>query len=1080
MPAKNIKHSLSKKIARIAVVLFLSFLSLLTVLLIVLRMLYPPEKLRDMAVRYFEQTFNRQLIVGDVELNLFRGFVFNNIQIPPVADSCLNIDFPIRSLRVERIAVGYNLRQLLSKKFVVRHISIHNPHLELCIQAHASSTPAAEDTITSGLPELPLEFDLRKLRINNLDLNAEIDLDTIHNEIGLENIYLSANDVIIPRGELEQNLDKIRAELVFKVDNGFFSAKQTADTPEQPGFDVSGTIDLKQQLFVQGAGQQRAETIVELNDLRVLLQRAEQVNRYHISDNIALALDAEGNYASKRASVETMRFSIGGKEWLSMSADFDFSENPEMSVRLGQSHIAVEQIISLAASVVSDPLLAEIKKTRGNLVLDHSEMSGHLGNGDNGMDLNFELFLRLEDVELKRKPDLVLDRLNVDTRFAGKIQADALKNLNTTIHVFYDTLSLALSDTMSLATGACRLNIDADLNENFLPSNARLDFALDNLFGASLRANARAKTPPSQTLSANADIHLAGLNTARLSQGAAETKADFDLSLDFISRDSITVHALVNTDSIRLATLENQMLQPVRFESDLTARADPAFRRIELKHSRFTLNDFLTASANALVNLKTQVFELSAFELVLQHSPLYQSLPPYIHQQLYDFSVDGQTTVHCSGRMGFDDETPAYRATAKARIENTDIRYPSESIELNNLQLDLNAVVESGKINTAEMVLRCDSMLFGALRRFPYVNNRLSMLVESSDFKEFSVRNGAIKLADIAEGDFTAKADSRPHLDAEVRIRQIAGDSLEIVDNILVQGEAALEAVVAADTALADLTLFVHLDDYSVYPGDSLTIHHINSDIRLHQQYDLTRQRLIARDSYAILTPSEGLLDYLLVKEYYSNQLSTLTIDSVKVIGYKMSDLNLKIDAGEGFLEIPYFSTALYGGSLAGRVSLDLAEGILEHASWRVSSHFSNINSGLLLSQRKGKQEKSTLNGNLEVFGNGMDPEKEIEIGGHFYITRVGPQVVNNILQSLDPRGEDANVSLSQRLLSWGFQPDVLTFDIRHRYLRPVIAFKQPWYFPIRLSGGKIELARVPVNFFVQNALKQMLAASQP
>jgi hypothetical protein len=1080
MPAKNKKHSLSKKIARIAVVLFLSFLLLLTVLLVVLRLLYPPEKLQDMAVRYFEQTYNRQLIVGDVELNLFRGFVFNNIQIPPVADSCLNIDFPIRSLRVERIAVGYNLRQLLSKKFIVRHISIHNPHLELCIQAQPSPTSAAEDTVTAGLPELPLEFDLRKLRINNLDLYAEIDLDSIRNEIGLENIYLSANDVIIPGGELEENLDEIRAELVFKVDNGFFFAKQTADTPGQPAFDASGTIDLQQQLFVRGAAQQRAKTFVALNDLKVLLQTTEQVGRYHISDNIALVLEAEGNYASKCASIKTMRFSIGDKEWLSMSADFNFSENPEMSVRLGQSHIPVEQIISLAASVVSYPLLTEIKKTRGNLVLDHSEISGHLGNGDNGMDLNFELFLRLEDLELKRKPDLVLDRLNVDTRFAGKIQADALKNLNTTIHVFYDTLSLALSDTLNFATGACRLNIDADLNEDFLPANARLDFALDNIFGASLRANARAKTLPSQTLSANADIHLTGLNTAELSQGAAETKADFDLNLNFISRDSITVHALVNTDSIKLGTLENQMLQPVQFELDLTAQADPAFRRIELKHSRFTLNEFLTASAKALVNLKTQVFELSAFELVLQHSPLYQSLPPYIHQQLYDFSVDGQTTVHCSGRMGFDDETPAYRATAKARIENMDIRYPSESIELNNIQLDLNAAVESGEINTAEVVLRCDSILFGALRRFPYVNNRLSMLVESSDLKVFSVRNGAIKLADIAEGDFTAKADSRPHLDAELRIRQVAGDSLEIVDNILVQGKAALEAIVAADTALADLTLFVHLDDYSVYPSDSLTIHHINSDIRLRQQYDLTRQRLIARDSYAILTPSEGLVDYLLVQEYYPNQLSTLTIDSVKVIGYKISDLNLKIDAGEGFLEIPCFSTALYGGSLAGRMSLDLAEGILEHASWRVSSHFSNINSGLLLSQRNGKEEKSTLNGNLEIFGNGMDPEKEIEIGGHFYITRVGPQVVNNILQSLDPRGEDANVSLSQRLLSWGFQPDVLTFDIRHRYLRPVIAFKQPWYFPIRLSGGKIELARVPVNFFVQNALKQMLAASQP
>jgi len=46
----------------------------------------------------------------------------------------------------------------------------------------------------------------------------------------------------------------------------------------------------------------------------------------------------------------------------------------------------------------------------------------------------------------------------------------------------------------------------------------------------------------------------------------------------------------------------------------------------------------------------------------------------------------------------------------------------------------------------------------------------------------------------------------------------------------------------------------------------------------------------------------------------------------------------------------------------------------------------------------------------------------------------------------------------------------LMTFVLRHGYLYPEIIFAQPWYFPMRLSGGKVELARIPLDMFLRSS----------
>jgi hypothetical protein len=229
------------------------------------------------------------------------------------------------------------------------------------------------------------------------------------------------------------------------------------------------------------------------------------------------------------------------------------------------------------------------------------------------------------------------------------------------------------------------------------------------------------------------------------------------------------------------------------------------------------------------------------------------------------------------------------------------------------------------------------------------------------------------------------------------------------------------------------------------------------------------------RNESPILTPSNAALDYTILRDYYRASVkkrSTLSVGAIEAAGYAVSNVNAEMYLGEGWVEIPFLQAQSYGGTILSRFAVDLAAGDLRNANYTISAHFNEVNSELLLPADNKEQGRGIINGNLTLDGKGLDPQHEMMVGGYFYITEIGPRVVSNLLRALDPRGTDTGVSLTQQLIGLGFKPSLVSFLIRHGYFYPAIYFDQPWYFPVRLSEGKVELSRVPVQFFLQTALQ--------
>jgi hypothetical protein len=312
-----------------------------------------------------------------------------------------------------------------------------------------------------------------------------------------------------------------------------------------------------------------------------------------------------------------------------------------------------------------------------------------------------------------------------------------------------------------------------------------------------------------------------------------------------------------------------------------------------------------------------------------------------------------------------------------------------------------------------------------------------------------------------------------------LHIQQSSKDTILVTNDLALQGGLILKSNIVFDTLTTSIKGSMEIDQLGLYLPNNVSIEGIRSNVQFSQSFDLQKMCLICKAEPEILAPSKGAIDHAVYKNYYTGarELSNLKIDKLSLVGYTITDFKSQLKISDGWIEIPYIHTRLYDGNMLGHLFIDLAEGDIQNASYILSAHFTNVNSELLLPFSSEKEQASIINGNMDLYGTGIDPTYGVDIGGHFYITKIGPKVVSNLLKAMNPKGTDAGIGITQKLLSWGFKPRVLSFFIGQGYMYPSIQLSHPWYFPARLSGGRIEFSRLPVDFFVQLAMKPTLGA---
>jgi hypothetical protein len=208
-------------------------------------------------------------------------------------------------------------------------------------------------------------------------------------------------------------------------------------------------------------------------------------------------------------------------------------------------------------------------------------------------------------------------------------------------------------------------------------------------------------------------------------------------------------------------------------------------------------------------------------------------------------------------------------------------------------------------------------------------------------------------------------------------------------------------------------------------------------------------------------------------------ELATLTIDEIRSPYFNMHEISFDIQAGGSRVDIPRFQAKAYDGNIHGYLGLDLTNGrfddpeaMLDNMQVWLKTTISSINTAKLNPIISARAKKSQINANLSLTGSGLNPAGQLDLAGLFHITEIGPKVTDNLLRTMDPTGSDKGIQTVRRMLGWGFKPKLVSFEIKHDHFYPAIYMSKPFYIPINIANGKVELARIPVKIFMEQAMQ--------
>jgi hypothetical protein len=494
---------------------------------------------------------------------------------------------------------------------------------------------------------------------------------------------------------------------------------------------------------------------------------------------------------------------------------------------------------------------------------------------------------------------------------------------------------------------------------------------------------------------------------------------------------------------------------------------DTSFAKIQLDSIRVDINNIVSLQARALADLKAGEFSMDLDKLTLEHEALLDWIPAGLKEQYSDVAVTGQTRMQLHANGSMIDGKARYRLAGELSTRNTSFYDPERFIAVGGIGVQSSWQLDDRSGLSARVAMTVDSLTSSSGTPSTYLHNSLDIEVKSPDLTAFTVTKGQVHIPDVrSSATFTAHMQDST-VAARVEIHQAIPDSFVIRDMVM-RGSTDISLGINADPALVDIMAELHSRNWALSIPGLVDVRGLQADAFVQQRYDVRTGQFKGRDEYLIATPAHAVLDYLLYGDFFRQRqphLSRVTIDEVNIMTYRLQNIQLELLADQGRIEMPSLQATLLGGNVTGRLSVDLAGGNLANASYRMSGHFANINSYLLTRNVSIPKDDGVVNGNLEFRGSGLDPEQQMVLDGHFYITKIGPTAAGNLLNYLDPEAKDSGISTSRMLIRNGFKPQLMSFDFRNLHMYPVIEFTKPWYLPRGLD--RIELNRIPLQFFL-------------
>ncbi len=1096
-----------RKIAKIAIHAAVIFFALILVILLAITKIYSPEKVRDIIAENLSAATNRKVAIESADFNVFKGLILSDIKIYEKSGEPSSEPDSSLFFRIGNLEFRYFLPALLKMELQINKIVFDHPVFHLVQDSSgawnfddiiAPDTTAIDTTEseTDSTTNLPFTLDIKEISFKNLVVNVDIATKDSQITVRSGGVSFSLTETFLPKFSSRKFEKKIRMNFSFQSNeqpwNILILDKRTGTASE---FQAKLFADVKTEMH--GLETFSAHGKFALTETKVRFrERANDDFRWQIfqlPEMFSLTLALNGNAKTGDFLVPKIDCEIGGQQIFSITGKANsIFYTPYFDLQVKESSADINELFSAFLPILPDSISRELKDLEfdGRISLLGTKISGNPLSANPDSSLQWRAVLNVDNFSLVQKePFNQIENLNLSLLASGSVLSEQLENTRADLKLNIDKIA-SQSDTVIFSAENISADFYSHLDENFMPDTVNGKLDIGDVFGSPLSFAVDVKSDNHfNEFFASLSLKSDSLSLAELTQAAVKGSAKFSLEMTAASLDSILGDLNLTTGELEIVSEpENLFFDPMQAKGKILLSADTTFKNIRIEPSLFTVGDFaeMFFSGNLILS-EDQKLNFDVDSLIVSHARLWEILPDYLTADLEGLNLRGETRLTAYSEMDLAAEDDSSMEIIGDVFINAGVDYPEQFFSVgkinSHLKFRTNGIASkaTGTVNIDSLVLIGvqDEPIDGIiLKTAVHMPEPEKLLVDSAilEIPQWKMKLTAAGNIDSLSGNLIGKFRTTFALNAPDSAAQLLNNELALTGNAFFSSEINYfgdELAVRGDFRTERLDV-----DYA----NILKIDSLSGKIHFAEQIDLISGTIKSKQTKRQQFSSAQKLFYDVFRPYYQPEredYSVLSIKSIELTDYLMENFRSDIFIENEKIEIPAFRAELYGGNISGQISVNLADGEPENIEWLVKANIARLNSARLLPKGRLDEKSAELDLTLELKGKGTDPAENLELSGFFYVTKIGVKFADNMLQALDPQQTDKSIQDTRKLLNWGYKPKLISVEIKHNNLYPTIHLVKGSFFakliPLNLSGGKIELARIPLEILFSS----LEAASQ-
>lgn len=1080
------------------------FLVLLVLAVILFIIFFPVNMVREMAVDELTTLLHRPVSIADAEIRLFSGIQLSQIRI---ADSPQfnQITEPDSSalLSIHAVILKYQFWPLLRRQVVIDEIVFDTPHIFLRQDSRAvwnfdSLLIALSDTTTpvpdTAVAQLPVSVQLEKFEIRNLNFSMVQKADSSALALSLASLSGQIFDLYIPRALPDEILEKLRARIRLEMSAANLNLTYLAPF-DSLNLNFFSKIDLGLDVAISGLARTELSGKLALFETLLTEPAPNPAVLFDapkpIPELLRLEILAQADFLHENFKIPRLNFYIINELVLQGRGEFRrLSTQPHIDFQIEKSTISLAAVKSFLAqlSLKATRSLLHEADWGGRLSLAGCRVTGNPLAETAAEGLHFQSALQVRDAYFKFLPNVAqVTDLDAHFTFSGIFSAAGFDALQTRGNLQIPAWQTAPNDSLQLEGRDFALNFKADLSREFFPELLDLDLSVATLQDAAVSLNLALRsdgTWKNSEMKGALDLQNVELENFGMTNLVGRAATTFNLNAT--SLDSIHLNLTGELDSLYFLYEDWEPLGRQHFSGDFWVKTDSLFQDIFVNRISLRVSDFLKLSGRAeLLQLGEERFELQVDAAQMDHRKIISQLPAVFTEEIGNFDISGETilSARISGALPAEAE-PDFHGEVHLETRKTHLDLPDYYFLFRNIQIKSDILLFSDSL-AATVHASIDSFFLTDLRREPFRNSTIQADLEMPHLARIKIPACTVTMPEIAaKAWITGAIDSLatvPVTRLDTHLQLAPKSPVVIIDDILLNGEVSATNRLYFLGDLLAINGEIQFDSLNLEVVETLTAAGITGKMSVNQKIDLYRLCLIQEELPLFATRHFVDLAYHYLRPFYRHQalpVQSVHIQKIKMLDYELNNLYLDILFGGAKLQIPDFILTAYEGNIHGHLGIDFGEGtfefpdsLLETTRFDLKATISSINTARLNPVISAKTKKSIINANLELAGAGLSPEGDLMVNGYFHITEIGSKVADNLLRSLDPTEADQGIQSVRNLLKFGYQPKLMSFEIKHGHFYPRIELSKPFYIPINIAGGVVELARIPTEIFLKQAV---------